>query len=177
MKRLKLRWFGIGGMKDSSCLKRREGFTLIELIIVLIIIGLAAGVVGIAVNRSSGSFEVKTLAKDLSAVLRYARNKAISEKKTYCFVIDLNDRAYKLYTDRPVQETQTDDKYVEVVNKPLPGDLQMIMKGVDSDTPFIEFFPVGNTTGGVIEISSEKGVVYYVTVNRITGKVDIEQGE
>ncbi|RJQ50340.1 MAG: prepilin-type N-terminal cleavage/methylation domain-containing protein [Nitrospiraceae bacterium] len=163
-----------------------KGFTLIELIIVLIIIGLASGLVGIVISRNSGSFEMKRITKDLSAVLRYARNQAITEKKTYCFVIDKKERIYTVYTDRTKVEsadesTESADnskgKYIQVINKPIPEEMEMTVQGNDSDSPFIEFFPVGNSTGGVVEVSNRKGNVYYITVNRITGKVDIGRGD
>lgn len=170
----------------SWALKSRDGFTLIELIIVMIIIGLASGLVGIVINRTSGNFELKSVTKDLSAVLRYARNQAITEKKIYCFVIDKSERMYTVYTDRKKSEDAAEDtinidggkgKYIQVVNKPIPDEMEMTVQGMDLDTPFIEFFPVGNSSGGVIEVTNRKGSVYYITVNRITGKVDVGRGE
>jgi hypothetical protein len=53
----------------------------------------------------------------------------------------------------------------------------MILQDDDSDFPFIEFFPQGNSTGGVLEISNEKGTTYFISVNMITGKLDVEKAE
>ncbi|MBI5739480.1 MAG: GspH/FimT family pseudopilin [Nitrospirae bacterium] len=162
--------------------KAGAGFTLIELIIVLIIIGLASGVVGLVISRSSGNFELKSISKELSAVMRLARNRAITEKRTYCFVIDINERMYNLSTDKreddkDKEDTDDNEKIIRVVNKPFPKDLQMSVMGGDSDSQIIEFFADGSSTGGVIEVSGEKGAVYHITVNRITGRVDVERGE
>jgi general secretion pathway protein H len=154
---------------------RREGFTLIELIIVLLIIGLSAGIIGIAINRSSGSRQLKTFANEVSAVLRYARSQAVSEKRLYCFVIDTNERMLKLYAENPGSDSE--EQYTQVLDKPIPGELQIAMSGKDADSSFIEFYPIGNSTGGVIEVSTPKEQIYSVHVNRITGKVDVIQGE
>lgn len=165
----------ISNLKFQVSSFRRNGFTLIELIIVLVIIGISAGLVGIVINRNSGSFELNRFTKEVSAVLRYARSHAVAEKKTYCFVIEGPERMLRLYTDNDKEDS--DEKYKEVINKPIPQELQIVMAHGKSDTPFIEFFPVGNSSGGVIEVSNQKGKVFLVTVNRITGKVEVEQKE
>jgi general secretion pathway protein H len=154
---------------------RRKGFTLIELIIVLLIIGLSAGIIGIAINRSSGSRQLKTFAKEVSAVLRYARSQAVSEKRMYCFFIDTNERTLKLYTENT--GTDSEEKFIQVLDRSIPEELQIAMSGRDADSSFIEFYPIGNSTGGVIEVGSPKEQVYSVRVNRITGKVEVIQGE
>jgi len=162
--------------------RKAEGFTLIELIIVLVIIGLASGVVGLVISRRSGNFELNSISKEMSAVMRLARNRAITEKRTYCLVIDINERIYNLSTDKreddkDKEDTGDNEKIIRVINKPFPDKMQMSVKGSDSDSQVIEFFADGSSTGGVIEVSGEKGAVYHITVNRITGKVDVVRGE
>lgn len=154
---------------------RRGGFTLIELIIVLLIIGIATGLVGIAVSRSSGNHKLKTFAKEVSAVLRYARSHAVAEKRMYCFFIDRDERMFKLYTENTNKDS--DEKFVVVLDKAIPEELQIALTGKDPESSFIEFFPIGNSTGGRVELSNQKEKFYFVTVNRITGKVAVEQGE
>ncbi len=160
----------------------RKGFTLIELIIVLFVIGIASGLVGIVISRSSGNFELKNFTKDISTVLRYARNQAVTEKKTYCFFIDSDERMFRLYAEKGkdgAEDANEDSsgKYTQVLHKPIPGELEMTIRGRDKDSSFIEFFSVGNSTGGVVKVVNQKGTVYSVTVNRITGKVEVRQGE
>lgn len=148
------------------------GFTLIEIIIVLFIIGIASGLVGIAMTRGSGSLEVRKFTKEISSVLRHARTRAVSEKKIYCFVIDRDEQAFRLYAE------DTDYKNIDLVmDKPIPEELQMALQDSDEESSHIEFLPRGNSTGGVIEIRKESGDGYFVTVNRITGKVDVEKIE
>jgi len=165
----------ISNFKFQISNARRGGFTLIELIIVLFIMGISAGLVGIAINRSSGNHQLKTFAKEVSAVLRYARSHAVAEKKTYCFYIDRDERMFKLYTDNTSKDS--DEKYVQVISKSIPEELQIALTGRDAESSFIEFFPIGNSTGGIVEVSNQKEKTYSVTVNRITGKVEVEQGE
>jgi len=154
---------------------KQTGFTLIELIIVLLIIGVSASIVGIAINRSSGNHQLKTFAREVSAVLRYARSQAVAEKRMYCFFIDSREGMLKLYTENT--GTDSEEKFLQVLDRPIPQELQIVLTGRDADSSFIEFFPIGNSTGGVVEVSNRKEKVYFVHVNRITGKVEVKQGE
>jgi prepilin-type N-terminal cleavage/methylation domain-containing protein len=157
----------------------RAGFTLLEITIVMIIMGIALGVVGMLISKDRGSLEAKTFTKELSAVLRRARSNAVTEKKTYCFVIDKEERVFRLYTDKTKDKDDDGEngKFTIVTSKSIPEELEMIVQGDDSDFPFIEFFPQGNSTGGVLEISNEKGTTYFISVNMITGKLDVEKAE
>ncbi len=148
------------------------GFTLIEIIIVLFIIGIATGLVGIMVSGGSGGLEVRTFTKDLTNVFRYARNHAVSEKKIYCFVIDTDKHSFTLYKeefDYSGKET--------AFQKDIPDEVEVRVLDADNESQFLEFFPHGNSSGGVIEISNNEGVTYYITINRITGKLKIEKAE
>ncbi len=81
----------------------------------------------------------------------------------------------KLYTENADKDSH--EKFVQVSGKSIPVDLQIVLSGKDAVASFIEFFPIGNSTGGVVEVSNQKEKVYFVTVNRITGKVEVQQGE
>lgn len=151
---------------------QNSGFTLLELIIVLIVIGIASGIAGIYISKGRGGLEVKTFTKEISAALRYARNQAVTEKKIYCFVINRDEGKYRLYAE------STDYKQVDMVmDKVIPEELKMVLQDNDSDSEVIEFFPRGNSTGGTLEISGEKGTTYFITINMVTGKLEVEKAE
>ncbi|MEW6601424.1 MAG: prepilin-type N-terminal cleavage/methylation domain-containing protein [Nitrospirota bacterium] len=158
--------------KSYAVLRHPAGFTLVEVIIVLFIIGIASGLVGVWINRGSGGLEIRKFTKNISATLRYARTRSVSEKKIYCFVIDKEEQKYRLYAEAP------DYTKVDLVGEnPIPEELQMSVRGSDEDAPNVEFFPRGNSSGGVIEILREDGTGYFITINRITGRVDVEKTE
>lgn len=158
----------------------RAGFTLIELIIVLVIIGIASGLVGIMIGRGSDGLEMKTFAKEISSVLRYARNHAASEKRTYCFVINKEAGAVRLYAheDETGNEEDNEEKEVlPVITKPLPEDMLISIDGDESDVQYIEFLPQGNSSGGTIKLEKENGSIFFIDVNRITGRVEVTRDE
>ncbi len=78
-------------MKDAEYIlpdSKRGGFTLIELIIVIVLIGILAGLTGLYIGKDTSALDLKKFTREVSAVMRYARNHSVSEKKIYCLVID-----------------------------------------------------------------------------------------
>ena len=88
-------------------------------------------------------------------------------------MIDKNDGKYRLYIDSSTANEE-EEAPVPLVDKPIPEELRVIMDGSEEDQYNIEFFPRGNSSGGVIEIKNEKGTTYFITVNKITGKVQMD---
>ena len=149
---------------------KRAGFTLIELIIVLFLVGIIAGLAGLYIGKDTGSLELKKFTKEVSAVMRSARNHAVSEKKIYCFVIDNDELMLRLFSE------DTDYTNVTLVmEKEIPEELQVDLLGSGREAAYVEFFPGGSTTGGVIEITNMKGSRFLISVNRITGKLIVEK--
>jgi len=147
---------------------KKNGFTLIELIIVLIIIAVASSLVGIFILRGSGNLELKSFTKYVSASLRYARNLSVAEKKVYSLIIWKDKGAYGLYADL----THIDDieEASPVFQKNIPELLQIIFDN-GADHLRIDFFPRGDSSGGAIEITNQKGAAFLIMVNRITGRI------
>ena len=149
---------------------KRAGFTLIELIIVLFLVGIIAGLAGLYIGKDTGSLELKKFTKEVSAVMRSARNRAVSEKKIYCFVIDNDELMLRLFSE------DTDYTNVTLImEKEIPEELQVDLLGSGREAAYVEFFPGGSTTGGVIEITNMKGSRFLISVNRITGKLIVEK--
>jgi len=157
---------------NSSFRTRSTGFTLVEVVIVLIIMAVGAALAGIAITSSSG-LTMKTFARELSATLRYARNHAVSEKHAFCFVINKDEGLYRLYGKKVDEE----GKLIPVIEKPIPEDIEMVINNEDEDFFEVEFFPHGNTSGGVIEVQNKRGKVLLIAVNRLSGKIEVKEGE
>ena len=176
-----------------------RGFSLLELIVVLTIIGLLSVLVAPKLAGPLADMDLKTAAQKISASLRYARSQAAAEKATYVALFDFD--ANRLVVIPPgaqpeAGEAGRDDRQV-VDQKPgappeenrRPGRIQtyLLPEGVklakgaagegDADGrrfPII-FFPSGGSSGGEITVANERGRRYSIRVDFITGTVQLAE--
>ena len=76
-------------------MKKRSGFTLIELIVVIAILGIAISIVAPNTNffkAMKESLEIKELKRDML----YARNRAILDSKDYTITFDVERNSYTI---------------------------------------------------------------------------------
>ena len=159
-------------MKKPEILHSSSGFTLIELIVVLIIIGIATGLAGLYIGSSSDNLAIRTFTKDVSATLRYARNHAAAEKTTYHFAVDVDEGVYRLYSDKAAGN----DSPSFSIDKEIPSGLEVIVENTEDEIYTIDFLPLGNSSGGMIEVKNDKAN-YIISVGRVTGRVDVARVE
>jgi general secretion pathway protein H len=70
------------------------GFTLVELLVVLVIAGLVLALVGTSISRSISGAELRTAARKMAASMRYTRTRAILDKQEQVFLVDTENRTY-----------------------------------------------------------------------------------
>ena len=169
-----------------------RGFTLLELLVVLVIISLTSVLVVPQLTGSLANTNLLTAAKKISASLRYARSQAASEKITYVAIFDFEKDRLSIMTGMTGmtgQEAQTGETLKEDlgdVEEPvirsksydLPDGVKL-EKGVsgedeiDSGLFQIAFFPTGSSSGGDVILTNDRGKRYKISVDFITGIVRI----
>lgn len=161
-----------------------RGLTLLELLIVLTIIGIASAIAGAVLYRSLGDLKLKSTAKEVAASLRYARSQAVSEKRIYSFSLDPENRVYHIfaypspsinnlegrsYSSPHRGEDRTDES--KSISKTLPEGIFLVSK----ERINIFFYPLGNSTGGNLALVNEKGSTWDIEIEPSTGRVKIEK--
>jgi general secretion pathway protein H len=138
------------------------GFTLIELIVTLAILGFA--LVLIAGYRApwSSALGLKGAAAELASGLRLARSQAIADDRPVAFELDLADHRYRV-GDGPAHA--------------LPGQLSIELLTVAGENRGrvvgdIRFNPDGSSTGGRITLADGRLRVA-VGVDWLTGRVTV----
>ncbi|GJM10125.1 MAG: general secretion pathway protein GspH [Lysobacteraceae bacterium] len=150
----------------SSVYRRCQGFSLLELMAVMVIIGLLLALAVTSLSRSISSAEVRTAARDVMAALRYTRGQAIVKREEKTLDFNLETMAYKA-PDRPSRSLP---EGVEM--KLLTARSELAAENVGS----IRFFPDGSSTGGrVTVIAGERE--WIVNVGWLTGEIAIEKDE
>lgn len=156
---------------------KHRGFTLIELMLVLFIIGLGIAFIAPTVANSLVNVRLKSATKQLSTVLRYARSKAVSNKKTVQVFIDIDNASYSAQV--PSSEDLGEGLFGATA---FPADISFkeVKIGEDvltSGKMQLLFYPKGNTSGGEIVLENSRGRIYKITIDPIIGKVKIVNQE
>ncbi|MEE9425865.1 MAG: GspH/FimT family pseudopilin [Methylococcales bacterium] len=141
-----------------------RGFTLIEMIVVMVIAVLALGIVGANFTAGFAGAQLKAAVNDVASALRYTRGQAISAGKEAAFTLDVDKRSYTISTRKKVHKLASDlDLTVETAESEINGEGQ----------GSIRFYSDGSSSGGRVEIKSGDRK-RYVDVNWLTGQILIQ---
>src|SRR3989338_1797637 len=150
-----------------------RGFSLLELIVVMTIIGIIAALVPPLMTHSLTKLKMKTTAKEISASLRFARNQAISKKIPQFFFLDIDLKKYWL-SERPYipsQSSMEDEIEIEGFKSNMDSD-RSIKEGIVS----VEFYPQGNSSGGIIFVKTKEKALS-IDTDVFTGRVKVLTNE
>lgn len=140
----------------------RRGFTLLELLVVLILLGAAAAVVIPSFTGSFGGIQLDTAARDLVTRMKQARGAAVSRQRVHrIFLLPPQG------PDEPFAYVLTDE-YEQPIKHYSPP------KGVSyfeelSEPLVFSFYPNGRSSGGRLGLKNEAGRKILIEVSPITG--------
>jgi general secretion pathway protein H len=139
------------------------GFTLIEAVCVLAIIGLIAGLVLPAIPRATSQERLAGYAVQVAALLKGDRIAAIRSHAQVATSLDAERRIVISGATASVVEIPADVSFQALLAQRC-GD-RLVGATID-------FFPSGESCGGVIAIARQ-GVGYQIRVNWLTGGVEV----
>jgi len=146
--------------------RRNHGFTLIEMIVVIVLIA-AATLLGTAII--TGGFtgmQLRSEAKTITAQLRYTRAQAIATGKPQRFTLDPKARAWTAPNGR-------DGTISEKLGVVFIGAREVQAHRGEGT---IMFFADGASTGGRVQLSA-KDAAWNIDVAWLTGEVRLRRGE
>lgn len=140
--------------------RAEAGFTLVELLAALAVLGLAMGLVATGLSGRWNRPSVEVLASRTASRARAARDEAIRSGRETMLWIDLAQRSIS-----------TSGRGRELVIPPSI-DLEVLASRAASSTgkPGVRFFPDGTSTGGTIRMGPV-GRAHEVRINWFTGRV------
>lgn len=152
--------------KQSRSYKQRKlyasGFTLVELLVVLIISITVISVSTVAYNKLSTNAYLKSTARHVAASLRYARSYAVAKGIESRLLIDLKNRSYT-YSGINKQFKLKNNFDLNVFSADFAQ-----ADGIAE----IRFAPDGSSSGGRVTLTGKKKQ-YVVYVDWLTGQVNI----
>ena len=143
----------------------QAGFTLLEMIVVLVVLALMAGLVLARGPQRSAALELRMAAGEVAQALRGARGRAIATNGPVVFRLDVGAHEYRVDGAPP---------------RALPASLALSMVAIagevtDSQIAGISFSPDGSSSGGRVELASGARRVQ-VGVDWLTGRVRVADG-
>lgn len=139
-----------------------RGFTLVELLVVLVILGLLMSLAPIAFHRALPGLELKQAARDVAAALRQARGVAVRDNRETVLIVDTEARTYRLDGGKARQL----DRDLEIALLTAESEL------LDEHAGGVRFFPDGTSTGGRVKLISGQRETA-VRVDWLTGRVEV----
>lgn len=149
---------------------KNKGFSLVELVVVLVLIGLSVSLVAPSLSRFSKRIELKAAAKKVSGVLRYCRSEAVNKGQIYQVFFDSDLREVRVQS-----MASTGEKTYSLPDEIHIKEVKVAPPQYPSDLPTIEFYPNGGSNGGSIILDSQNRQGYRIKVNFLTGIVEIER--
>jgi general secretion pathway protein H len=140
-----------------------RGFTLIELIVVLAIIGLVLALVPGLLLRPQAGLDIEVAARALADGLRQTRSQAMLRNREEVFAIDVEQGLFRAGRDRALRQL---DRNIELRLYTAEAEL------LEGDSGRIRFFPDGSSTGGAIDLRLADQESR-VSVDWLTGQVEI----
>ncbi|MBN2713667.1 MAG: prepilin-type N-terminal cleavage/methylation domain-containing protein [Planctomycetes bacterium] len=149
--------------------KKPGGFTLIELMIVIVLIAIAAAIVAPRLSEQILGARVRKTARDFCNICKLARSKSAAEVKEYTVVIDNGKRNMSL------KAKGGDAVKSSLGKRELPEGITVKTEGASgSGRVEISFFSDGTSSGSSLSFHDKSGRVIKVVVDKISGLPRVE---
>jgi general secretion pathway protein H len=140
--------------------RRARGFTLIELAVVLLIVGLALGLVGPSIGRATDTIRARADVAAVAAFLRHAREQAIAKREVHRVQVDPDGQGLLL--------TSGDSETVKA-SREVRSSTRLAREPRDASA--VTFLPEGRSSGGAFLVEGAGRLLYRVRVDPLSGRV------
>jgi general secretion pathway protein H len=143
----------------------KSGFSLLELVVVLLLLGLSSIIVLPSVDKGLKNRELRESALKLAAAARNLRSKAVHENGLERLVVDQRANSY------------------QVSGKSVRLSAEIRFTGMEGGEPLGDglrqflFFPNGSLLGGEIGLANRAGAAYAVRLDPLLGRVAVFKGQ
>ena len=151
-----------------------DGFTLLELMAVLVVVGLAAGIAMPSISTGLQRWRLRTAALEMNSMLKFTRTQAVAKRQAFQLVLDRSRNLYWL--DRPntvMDAEQAHEKGIRLFALPSGVRFGAVTLGgqeTHADELGMVFSPYGTTMASSVQIVDERGHGYQITLDEVTGR-------
>jgi len=142
------------------------GFTLLEMIVVMVIAGLAAGLLAPRVGVGWKRMQDRDFLSGFAAQMRNARSAAMREGESAVFRINGRDKTYGF--KRPLEGR-------------IPGNVDIYAEGLEQESGtgdfLVWFYSDGSARGSDLDVIFDGGRNYTLTLDSLFGSIGIERDD
>jgi general secretion pathway protein H len=144
-----------------------RGFSLFELVLVLLLLGVSMAIVLPNIEKGLQDREVRGAALGLAATARDLRSRALLGGVPQQLVLNLVENSYRAAPSVVIH---------------LPAEVKFVSidggENLDQDQKRFYFFPNGSSMGGTIVLTdSAKSISYLIRLEALTGRVAVTHGD
>ena len=155
------------GLSAGGAQRRRSaGFSLIELMLVVVLIVATAAMAAMVIGDRMPGQQLRGAARELAAQLRYTRAQAIASGRPQVFTLDARTRQWVGPQQRHGELPQ------EIEVKATTARIEQR----EPDSASVRFFPQGSSTGGRFVLFRERAA-WQVDIDWLTGQVSLSRSE
>lgn len=177
------------GLSRLTNIRHNTGFTLIELIVVLLIMTTMMAVAAPRVAGRSEAAVLRAAASDFQTLASAARAKAVLQQRTISLTIDKQGRSIGLFAilpatvdgdqgnEGPPSDNAREDQDQEPVSRSR-GLSEGLVATIESDTPdanTINFYPDGSADQSTLTISNARDEQLKLSLAAATGRLRLAE--
>jgi len=159
-------------LKFQNKIYSLKSFSLIELLLVVVILGIIASLAIPNFSQTYSSLQMQETAKNISYLMRYTQSQAIIRQRYFRLEFDEPNKEYRI-TRRAGEESEnkTEESFERIAGRNgrafhIPEELTL-----ETPKPFVEFYPNGDIEPVRIYLSNVKGKYFTVSTQEQVGYV------
>lgn len=149
--------------------RRSRGFTLLEVIIVMVIVGVVSAIALPAIQAGAKQAAVRRSVRAFISAARQASARAVHTRKPASLVVWPDDNSFGVAGSENRYELPEFAEFGEIIGG----------RGAEADDEiFFDFYPTGSSAGGSVAIEftpSDERQTYILVLDPLIGRVRIEE--